>query len=419
MSEDLLMMNGQAKLPPAWRDFVDQAVETLKLEMIREWAVRQAASTNALPAAVATPAANGKLSLASAVERRVASLSPVGKRGPRAKQTPLAALYDAGARSSARRLNLDLLSATSVLHQGNLKTQFNFIDRELTDTVRLTHTAVDIFDTRIERADMSPSGPSLTSPEVARGLNLGGGDAVSRILSEQLSIPRSTAARLSNGGTIVQNGGLRFRLHEVKCVDETDPEWVGSDEISLGGVAQGPGGSPAMIAEFKVADGFDDGDKRTYSPPRILHTFPLGGLQYPSAFAVFVAIAEKDAGGFSQFLQDLWQAIKDHVQTIMNIIGTAAGAAVGAWIGGSTGTAIAPALGTVIGIVLGAILGALVAILVNALKDDLFRPQTAAIELPSQNATFSGGTLVSPTQSLIFEDFDGLYNVKYSWEIVR
>ena len=48
MSEDLLMMNGQAKLPPAWRDFVDQAVETLKLEMIREWAVRQAASTRTM-----------------------------------------------------------------------------------------------------------------------------------------------------------------------------------------------------------------------------------------------------------------------------------------------------------------------------------------------------------------------------------
>jgi hypothetical protein len=53
------------------------------------------------------------------------------------------------------------------------------------------------------------------------------------------------------------------------------------------------------------------------------------------------------------------------------------------------------------------------------MKDDIFEPQMAAIHLPDSDTTFSGGALTSPTQTLVFEDHGGRYNVKYSWEITR
>ncbi len=419
MAGDVLMLSTKAALPPAWRDFVDQAVESMKLEMMREWAVDEAArGSGAAAASVA-----GRSSLGAAVKRRMSRMSPVGKRGPRAINAPLDATFDATARSAARRLNVDLMSGTPVLAQSGLGQRFRFIERELTNTTRLDETAVDLFDTRIEALDMvrpPAAGGLLPAMAGIGGAGPGVSSALLRLIAERGA--SATAGTSSSGGSTggaTLNRGLKFRLHEVKCVDETNPEWPGDDEIGMGGVAQAPTGNPVTIPEFRVGNSFDDGDRRVYSPVKVLHTFSLSGLTYPADFAVFVALAEKDNGGLSDFIRELWEAVKDHVGTIMSLIGGAAGAAVGAWIGGSVGTAITPALGTIIGIVLGAIVGALVGWLIGAIKDDIFEPQLAAIQLSHSNATFSGGATVSPTQTLTFEDHGGRYNVKYSWEITR
>lgn len=418
MAGEVLMLSTKAALPPAWRDFVDEAVESMKLEMMREWAVEESARGSG--AAIASAA--GRPSLGAAVKRRMSRMSPVGKRGQRAINAPLDAAFDASARSAARRLNVDLMSATPVLQQSSLGQRFRFIDRELTNATRLDETAVDLFDTRIEPLDMarlSAVGGLLPTMSGTSGAVPGMSSAVLRLIAERGASASASTSGASAGGGATLNRGLKFRLHEVKCVDETNPEWPGDDEIGMGGVAQAPTGNPVTIPEFRVGNSFDDGDRRVYSPVKVLHTFSLSGLSYPADFAVFVALAEKDNGGLSDFIRDLWEAVKDHVGTIMSLIGTAAGAAVGAWIGGSVGTVIAPALGTIIGIVLGAIVGALIGWLISAIKDDIFEPQMAAIQLSHAGATFSGGATVSPTQTLTFADHGGRYSVKYSWELTR
>ena len=212
------------------------------------------------------------------------------------------------------------------------------------------------------------------------------------------------------------NKGLRFRVHEVKCIDETNPEWPGSDEISWGGAAVDDKGSASKIPEKFVRSGFDDGDRKTYNPPEIIKTFSLDN-DYPKEFLVTMALAEKDSGGMSDFIQKLYEAIKAEVALILAALGAAAGAAIGAAIGGSVGTAIGGPLGIIIGVAAGAILGALIGWLASVLQDDIFAPQASSLFLSSANDTFQGGALVSPRKEFHYRDHGGHYRITYDWEI--
>ncbi|MBL8178047.1 MAG: hypothetical protein JNK48_25440 [Bryobacterales bacterium] len=220
------------------------------------------------------------------------------------------------------------------------------------------------------------------------------------------------------GRVVVLNKGVRFRVHEVKCIDETNPEWAGHDEIAWGGAAVDDKGTSSTIAERKVGGGFDDGDSKSYSPPEVLKVFPLDN-SYPKEFLVVMTLAEKDSGGLSKFIKELYESIKAEITTILSALGAAAGAAIGGAIGGSVGTAIGGPLGTIIGTVAGAILGALVGWLVSILSDDIFPPQESAIFLASPNSTFPGGSLVSPSMEFHYRDHGGHYRVTYDWEITR
>ncbi len=220
----------------------------------------------------------------------------------------------------------------------------------------------------------------------------------------------------NGNSTIVHNKGLKFRLHEVKCVDETDPEFFGSDKIALGGASVDDEETVKKISQFTVGN-FDDGDKKKYDPLKVLASFDLSNGTYPKTFGVFVSLAEKDNGGFGDFLNELYDSIKAEVVLVLAALGAAAGPLIGAAIGGSVGTAIGGPIGTIIGVLAGLILGALVAWIASLLQDDIFEPQVATVTLPDAAAKFTGNSLVSPLLSFNFEDFGGKYRVKYSWEL--
>lgn len=217
---------------------------------------------------------------------------------------------------------------------------------------------------------------------------------------------------------VILNHGLKLKLHSVKCIDETNPEWIGSDEISMGGVTLNDKNVEESISEFEVYNGFDDNDVKSYSPPRVLRQFNLDAT-YPKTFSAFVVLAEKDDGGFSNFIAELYKSIKNELQIIIAALGVAAGAAIGGEIGGTIGAAVGGPIGTIIGIAVGAILGALIGWIINALSDDIFPTQMAMVALPSGDAAFNNGSLESPVMSLFFEAHDGKYEVRYNWEIVR
>ncbi len=234
----------------------------------------------------------------------------------------------------------------------------------------------------------------------------------------QVTVPEAGAPQPAHEAQV--NRLLRFNLHEVKCIDETNPEWFGHDEIASGGVTQDDKGVEGKITGFKVGGGFSDGVRKVYDPPRNLAEFALDN-DYSSAksFLVWLALAEGDNGGFSDFLGDLYVSIKAELQSILLSLGAAAGTYIGAHIGGTLGTAIGGPLGTVLGVASGAVLGSLTGWLRSALEDDIFDPRMASISLPDPSAAFAQGSPESNLYSLHFEGFGGLYAAHYGWELVR
>lgn len=309
------------------------------------------------------------------------------------------------------RLGIDMRAEESVLDQVEISRRFSFLSKEWFDDENIKKMASGLG---------TPTSPA-SAEEVQQELNELKERYHGIIPPERLDALISGLNDSSAAGPEAArlNRQLRFRVHEVKCVDETNPEWPGGDEISMGGAAAGDTGVATEIRELFVGGGFDDGDRKTYAPPLVLQQFDMLAGNFPKTYIVTLTLAEKDNGGMSEFIRKLWEAIKGKVTEILNALAAAAGAAIGGKIGGSIGTAIAGPLGTIIGAVAGAIIGALVAWLVNALKDDIFPPQASSAFFYAPDGTFPGGSLTSPRDSLHFRDHGGHYQVTYDWQIVR
>lgn len=309
------------------------------------------------------------------------------------------------------RTAIDMHADQGVLEQVNLASRFGFVNDTTFSEEKMKEMVAGL------GTPVSPASPEEAEEELQelkeRYHGILPADGIDGLIAN-LSSGDETGLDASS-----RNHALRFRVHEVKCVDETNPEWWGSDEISMGGVAVGADGTTTQLREYYVGGGFDDGDRKRYSPPRILHQFPMQQGSFPQTYAVTVALAERDNGGMSEFIRKLYESVKGQIVTILKALGAAAGAAIGAKIGGSIGTAVAGPLGTIIGAVAGAVVGALVAWLVKSLKDDIFPPQASSAFFYSASGTFLGGSLVSPRDSLHFRDHGGHYQVTYDWQLVR
>lgn len=200
---------------------------------------------------------------------------------------------------------------------------------------------------------------------------------------------------------------LKLMMKRVKCLDETDPDWSGKDEISAGGVAIDDKKTESIIEEFKVGK-FNSGDVVNFSPPKVLKSFVLDNNN-PSLFTVFLALAEKDGDGFGDFLKELYESIEAELNAILMAVGKMAGQLIGMAIGGAVGTAIAGPLGYILGLLAGLILGALISWLSDLLQDDIFEPAITGINL-ERNEAFDG-----PVQQLTYRDFGASYIVDVYW----
>lgn len=422
MSETTGFSTGAPLLSPEFQDMVDRCVELFKLDVVQGLAFAREPSLAATRGIDRNPSKLGPI-----VAKRLSQMKPGGKRGRSADATKiesaLQALYDSNVRSLARRHNVDVTSGKAVMAQIDKVQEFRFLERELGNKKRLDSLHENLFDVRTDMKSDEPADPDTVMRRLAPNVNLD--PTVMRMLADNIR-PSISALPKGVGGAatgvvapIVVNKGLEFRVHQVKCVDETNPEWPGDDEIAMGAVAVADNGTTSKINEFMVRDDYDDGETKIYNPPRLLKSFSLTNVTYPADFLMVLALAEKDNGGMSDFLADLWEAIKDDVTAIIAAVSAAAGAAIGAGVGGSVGTAIGGPIGTIIGVVAGAIIGAIVGWIISALKDDIFTPQAAAVHLPNARSTFAGGALTSPQFTVNFRDHGGHYRVYYSWKINR
>jgi hypothetical protein len=204
---------------------------------------------------------------------------------------------------------------------------------------------------------------------------------------------------------------LEFRIHRVKCVDETGKDFnpfgdeFGSDEISLAGTSVDENGDTKKVSEFKVGN-FDDGDVKSFSPPRRFTFFNLReGTQFPKSYFVTLVLAEKDEGGLSDFVNKLLEKIKERVIAYL-------AAALGGAIGASGGP-----VGALIGAAVGFIVGKVFEFIKSVFADDIFPPKTISVAIPSLTHRFAGGRTDSPEIVTRFVGHDGTYDITSDWRL--
>jgi hypothetical protein len=181
--------------------------------------------------------------------------------------------------------------------------------------------------------------------------------------------------------------GLAFKkmslfIRRVTCLGESN-EWSDSDEINLGGTATDPLGNTTLVPEFVVSDDFDEGEQVDFGWGKVFHTWDIvtksGG--FPYLYSAVIAVGEKDQGGFSKFLQDLWAEVGSEVT---NLIGTAVGAAVGAAIG-----AAFAGIGAIVGAAIGAFIGWLISFFADFEEgDDVVGADVVLITLTEATKSF-------------------------------
>lgn len=212
---------------------------------------------------------------------------------------------------------------------------------------------------------------------------------------------------------------LALYIRRVKCVDETgsnsffdaESERYGDDEIALAGASVDETGDTKKIPEFRVGNSFNDGDTKWYSPHKKWHWFSMreGGNNWPKSYYLTFILAEKDNGGLSDFLQELWKKVGDEVT-----------AAVAAAVGGAIGSTFGP-LGTAIGAAIGYAVAKVVEWFIRLWKDDIFPPKTISCTVPAFGARWSRngnwGYTTSETRNAHFYGHKGHYYIEYYWRL--
>jgi len=202
---------------------------------------------------------------------------------------------------------------------------------------------------------------------------------------------------------------LELRIHKVKCLDETDGflgSEAGDDEIDLGGTTVDESGDTNKVAPFRVRSDFDDGEQKVYTPPKRFTWFNLTeGTAYPKSYYVTLVLAEADMGGLPEFLDQLLNWVKGKVTAAL-------GAALGSVIGASGGP-----IGAIIGAVVGAVVGWVFDLFKSIWEDDIFKPATVSINIPSLSARWAGGKTDSPEGVITYKGHGGKYQVTYDWRL--
>lgn len=197
---------------------------------------------------------------------------------------------------------------------------------------------------------------------------------------------------------------LELRLHQVKCLEETNE--VFKDEISLGGTAVDESGDADKISSFRVKS-FHTGGVQTYTPPRRLVWFNLteGPVKFPKSYFVTLVLAEVDGGGFADFVDRLLDKVRDRILSIFEDV-----------INAKLGTLGGP-IGELISKVVAIVATKIFDFLTGLWKDDIFRPFTVQTTVSSTTGRWLGGRSDSPERTVTFRGHGGKYQLVYDWRM--
>lgn len=211
------------------------------------------------------------------------------------------------------------------------------------------------------------------------------------------------------------SNGLRFKklqlyIRKVRCRVETN-ELSDSDEINLGGIIVGATGNTVLVNQFKVSHDFDAGEVKDFGFNRVFGTWKLrtSAAGFPYVYTAVIAMAEKDDGGFGDFLKGLFEGI-------VEIVGTMLGGAIGAAIGAALGSLGGPIL-----MLVGGLIGGIIGWIVGMLKDDIVGVHTLQMGLGSYRKSYYDWAKLTSAQgaqgTLTFKGDGGRYEVDYTWKV--
>lgn len=197
---------------------------------------------------------------------------------------------------------------------------------------------------------------------------------------------------------------LMMQLQRVKCVDETGGAFVerfGNDEIAMAVVGVDAVGRTALVTPFSVYAHFDDGEVKTYAPPKTLLTLdvPDDGT-FPKTCAAMLLLAETDGGGFADVANKAYEKITAEVAARKPPVA-------------AVGPIIAAIWATVGPVVTSYVQG----LIKRGIDDDVFPAQTVSLDISSRDFRWGDGTKLSPEMTVEFRGHDGVYRVTYYWEI--
>ncbi|KIG19469.1 Sporulation protein [Enhygromyxa salina] len=203
---------------------------------------------------------------------------------------------------------------------------------------------------------------------------------------------------------------IKFMLDKVYCIDETGTDWLGSDEIDMGGTSVDETGDVKKISAFAVSHDFDTGEYRNFNPDKNVHSFSVleGGDNWPKVYRVTLAMVERDWGDFPAWIGELYNKAKSRVKEYL--AGIAAG--VGAAVGGPLGALV----GAVAGWVVGWVVDNLIGWITTLWEDDLIGSKTFTFTHAGPRATFGGRTR-SSTNALVWNGSGGSYRTYTYWEL--
>lgn len=318
--------------------------------------------------------------------------------------------------------------------------------------------AVDVMDLKIEPKHLGATVPTLEIPLTAGGLRFDGGNLVvpREMLNRNLQFNANGALDFESAmadaeqmeekapadGVFDQEqfemvwgesagpdpypenefeavtDKLRMHVVRVHCVDETNPEWWGNDEIALAGISVDEDGDTKKIGERFVGSGFKDGRSKTLN-----WSYHMFGLReshhFPKRYGITFLMAEKDHGGLSSALQKLWQAVKGAVSAAIAKAAAAAGKAIAVFLG-------IPAAASIIAAAISKaadwIINKLIGWIIGLFKDDIFPAQTAWVTIPSLSARWyypngTWGSTWSPLLRKRFRGHGGTYDLYYRWQL--
>jgi hypothetical protein len=194
---------------------------------------------------------------------------------------------------------------------------------------------------------------------------------------------------------------LEFRIHSVKCLDETGAQnMFGSDEIWLGATAVDTAGKTHKLDMFKLHGDFDKGEIKRFDPPKSLFQFDLrNGAEFPKSYFVTLLMVEKDSNNATNILNKLFDATRAQVGAHIAVAKTGSGI-VGDVLGKSIEKIASGVFGTI-----GKFLG-----------DDALPPHNETIVISSAAHRFKNGKQEQPDVALL-KGQGGKYQVNFDWRI--